>query len=254
MVYTALQNTKEREEQYINAINFYLTQTKYKIVFCNNSGEDISSKITGDKNRIEFISFYGNDYDKSLGKGYGEFLILKPAFQCSELLKTSKYIIKITGRLIVNNIADVLKFNDVLLCYPKNKIYVTIQDDIKSLDSRCFIATKKFFKLFLITENSINDTQGYYFEHLLYDVIQQHKKSFLCFDFCLPLAFCGVSGSTKQLYNSEKKSFLYNLVDVFFYEIIKPQYYKNYTFRFYWVWTVSFIIRLQKNILKILKR
>jgi len=248
MSYTVLQNAKEREEQYINAINFYLTYTKYKIVFCNNSGEDISHHFLSNKNRVEFLSFYGNDYDRKLGKGYGEFLILKYAFEHSKFIKTTDYIIKITGRLIVNNMSKILKLNGIILAYSANNLIKLYYED-KLADSRCFVATKKFYEIFLTAENSINDTQGYYFEHLLYDTVKGHRKDFIFSDFCLPLAFCGISGSTGQSYNSEKKSLLQNLTDMRnFCERTKPQY-KHDKSRYCWISIVSFIIRLQKLVL-----
>ena len=46
MAFTALQDAGERERQYIDAINFYIENTYYPIVFSNNSSEDNSSKIT----------------------------------------------------------------------------------------------------------------------------------------------------------------------------------------------------------------
>ncbi|MDR2476132.1 MAG: hypothetical protein LBD45_09790 [Bacteroidales bacterium] len=276
-VYTTLQNEKVREEHYVNAINFYLDKTNYNIVFCNNSGEDISSKFTKYKGRIEFLSFYGNDYDKRLGKGYGECLIMKYAFQHSEFIKKSNYIIKITGRLVIRNIStifNVLKFNDILLFYPKyleNKIIAITNTNSKWIDSRCFIATKCFYEIFLSAKNinMIADMRGYYLEHLLYDVIiQLNKNSFIFSKFCLPLEISGISGTTGESYtdNYEQKSpfsnyrILASIVDfskVIFHDLvylrdfcmlIKPQY-KNDTFRYVWISVISFTIRVDKIIL-----
>jgi len=124
MSYTEIQNPKERESHYLNALSYYLKKTKYKIVFVNNSGEDISYKVDNRDNRIEFLSFYGNDYDKSYGKGYGEFLILQYAFKNSVFISKCNYVIKITGRLIVKNITEISTLNDFIFFIPRRKVYV----------------------------------------------------------------------------------------------------------------------------------
>ena len=69
MAYTAVQDSNERKRQYIDAIKFYIDSTNYPIIFCNNSGEDLSVEFPEVRNRVEFLSFFGNDYDKQLGKG-----------------------------------------------------------------------------------------------------------------------------------------------------------------------------------------
>ena len=70
MLYTALSNTEERKTQYIEAINYYLSNTTYPIVFVENSGTDISHLFTDaiKSNRMEYLSFSGNN-NKERGKG-----------------------------------------------------------------------------------------------------------------------------------------------------------------------------------------
>lgn len=103
---TACQNKNIREVQYLEALNFYLSNTKFNILFVENSGIDISGRYREviKKGRLEVITFDGNHYDRKLGKGFGEGLILKQAFEKSDLLKTSKVVIKVSGRHIVKNI------------------------------------------------------------------------------------------------------------------------------------------------------
>lgn len=109
MSYTAVQNPMEREAAYLDALSYYIDNTRFRIVFCNNSGEDISSKVKDNEGRVEFLSYLGNDYDKSLGKGYGEFQIIEYAFEHSKLLLSCKRIVKITGKLKVKNLSEILK-------------------------------------------------------------------------------------------------------------------------------------------------
>lgn len=53
----AISDANVRKKQYCNAIRWYLTNTPYNIVFCENSGTDISSDVglEGGKNRISHL-------------------------------------------------------------------------------------------------------------------------------------------------------------------------------------------------------
>ena len=115
MAFTALQDAGERERQYIDAFNFYVNNTHYPIVFSNNSGEDNSTKITYPEGRVELLSYYGNDYDKLLGKGYGEFQIIEYAFRNSQFLSNAHTVIKITGRLKVFGLSAQIGINLLLV-------------------------------------------------------------------------------------------------------------------------------------------
>ena len=87
MLYTTIQDTELRKKHYIESLFFYLTKTQYKIVFVENSNTDISSLYQKEisEGRLECITFDGNNYDRSLGKGYGEALILDYACMHSKL-------------------------------------------------------------------------------------------------------------------------------------------------------------------------
>ena len=106
MSHTELQDPVTRVNQYRKALHFYLSETTLPIVFCENTMYDISTefRIHIDSGRLEYMTFDGNRYDRKKGKGYGEALIMKYAIEKSKLIKESKYIIKITGRIIITNI------------------------------------------------------------------------------------------------------------------------------------------------------
>ena len=111
MVNTVLQDPILREKQYIDAIEYYLNETNLRIVFCENSENNIFHKINSGKKatQLECISFYGNNYDKNRGKGYGEAAIIKYALENSEFLKSADYLFKITGRVKIGNIKSLIK-------------------------------------------------------------------------------------------------------------------------------------------------
>jgi hypothetical protein len=177
MAFTKLQNPEIRQKQYIEAIRFYLKTTDSNIVFVENSGADISEEFREQNDRLEIHTFSDNDYNKELGKGYGEMIILKYAFKNSALLQSSSSICKITGRYKILNIVPILQsYNDadceIMADLPKRLTYG---------DSRIFIAEKFFFLNFLVKSiDLVNDGKGVYFEHVLnrcvlYAVMEKHS-------------------------------------------------------------------------------
>ena len=179
MVKTMLQDNKIRQSQYENSIFFYLSRTTYKIVFVENTSCDFSEQFKSYilSERLEFITFDGNNYDKSLGKGYGEILIIEHALKYSKFIKNSDSIIKITGRLLVSNINLLL----ATINFMRDNKYPFIAGDI-SLDStyatsQFLIASKSFYSNYLIAKlPEINDTKLKYFENILADAILEFKK------------------------------------------------------------------------------
>ena len=106
--YTYLQDPETRKSQYLEAIDFYLRETAYDIVFCENTGANLFDEIESQEKygRLEYLTFYGNDYDKSLGKGYGEARIIEYAIRNSQRLKSADFVIKITGRVKILNLYE----------------------------------------------------------------------------------------------------------------------------------------------------
>ena len=165
MVLTALQNCTERKSQYITAIRYYLKKTDLPIVFVENSGIDISYEFSSqEKERLEFITFSSNDYDRNLGKGYGEMLILNKAFEKSAYINNATFICKITGRYIITNINEILRSYNC----QKTDMYGLQKFSFQFVDSRIFIAKKVFFPEFLFQFlGKLDDSRGIYFEHCL---------------------------------------------------------------------------------------
>lgn len=251
MSFTFLQDVVEREKQYIKAINYYLEHTKYNVVFCNNSGEDISGKIKSKTNRFECLAFYGNDYDRELGKGYGEMLILKYALANSQFIKKTDYIIKITGRLIVPNLIQSIRTTNLIWLFMKGKIYFSaINRKLKIIDSRCLIAHKYFFEELILSAEELNDTKGYYFEHLLFDMIFRLDLQLKICLFYPTLKFSGISGSTGVEYYSDDKSLYEQLLDLREHcQTLKKM--KNLSnFRYFYLSNISLIVRVNKAFVK----
>ncbi|MGN0050820.1 MAG: hypothetical protein ACI37N_06480 [Prevotella sp.] len=205
MPFTVLNDKSERLRQYREALDFYLRETTLPIVFCENTlfdfSEDYKEYIAA--GRLEYITFDGNNFDKSKGKGYGEALIMEEAFRLSNLLGQCYFVVKITGRLIVRNISQLVKDNRIMITDTIQTFYP--HDNM--IDSRLVILPKLFcINDFLAKKKSINDTQGYFFEHLLYDTIISRKKYVFVPFLHVPL-IDGMSGSTGNLYNSDSAQY-----------------------------------------------
>lgn len=213
MAFTALQDCEERKRQYKDALSFYLRKTRAKIVFVDNSGYDIGELIGEYNNyisekRLEMFSFFGNDYDKNLGKGYGEALIIEYALNQSLLLKNADIIIKITGRLICSNINLIMRF-----CMIKQKVTANlVYDQWNNLEclSHIFAAPYNFYtEYFLVDKNKLNDSKNYWFEHLLLYSVKKWKSDGMKYgEFPLPPIIKGQRGSVGVNYKTSLRELL----------------------------------------------
>ena len=251
MRYTKLQDVEERKKQYIEAIKYYIENTKLKIVFCDNSGADLSELYQFEgSNRIELLSFSGNDYDKTFGKGYGEFNIIKYAFGNSRFIKESSNTIKVTGRLMVCDLDEIKRLKDIMIAKRRRFVLASKDSRRKNCDSRCFFADNDFFiHFFLKQENKINDSEGYYFEHLLYDTIKDLPSDYVVSDFMMPLVINGVSGTSGCVYDANPMGYGDKLIEIRnFCEFKKQQYRGKDKRMFFRLSFISFMVRVKKAI------
>tara|TARA_B110000037_G_scaffold216230_1_gene274883 strand:+ start:130 stop:876 length:747 start_codon:yes stop_codon:yes gene_type:complete len=161
-------NPEIRFQDYKKSFNFWVNNAFVnKIILLENSNFDLSyfNEVAEDiKNKeIEIISSNSNnEYDKSLGKGYGQYLCLKEIFDQSQIAKTTKYFIDVTGRHCVKNFKAIIE--DII----KNEsdIYVNITDNLKFADANIYGGTKNFFINYLLPETKkTNDSQNKIFEN-----------------------------------------------------------------------------------------
>ena len=161
-----------RLEDYKLALRAWLKDCNIKkIVFCENSGHDLEElrNIYHNENRyntqVEFLSFEGQNFPSHLGKGYGEMGIISYAIQNSQLISRGIYVLKVTGRLYIPNIGDLLKRIDFR---QRVDIYCDLRRNLTSSDSRLFCASVKFLQDYLIPmQELLNDSEGVYFENVL---------------------------------------------------------------------------------------
>ena len=212
MSFTELQNPQVRKEQYLQAVEYYVKRTRYKLVICNNSGDDFGNAFEKLSDRVEYLFFDGNNYNRSLGKGYGEFEIIKYAIQNSQLIKQAQVVIKITGRLIISNLKPAINETRRLLHLTNMTIIARIPLGQRQIYSECIVAPKEFYVSFLAQPNSVNDSEGYYFEHLLYDTIRNGRFSIE--SFTRPIIKKGVSGTLNVSYHNDHRTYLDQLKEI----------------------------------------
>ncbi len=167
MSFTKLNDVYFRKQQYISAIKFYLANTDLRILFVENSNNDISEFFKEEilEGRIEILTFKGNDFDKSFGKGYGEMLIFEFAFENSIFFQQSDLILKVTGRHKLANINRFIKF---LTFNSQCELLVDLTKSMRWADSRFFCFSKFFFHKYLRNyKKQINDSHFFHFEHAL---------------------------------------------------------------------------------------
>lgn len=206
MTMTALSDKEERKKQYLNAINYYIRNTRYPIVFTENSETDISILFEDaiKSGRLECLSFKGNNA-KEKGKGYGECEIIQYTLDNSKVVQSNndKRIAKITGRLIIKNIKSIINIHKFF--FPRQTVFCAINSDLSFPDSRLIIAPESFYHTFLKYKEEINDSQGHYFEHIICKTIKSDKKINYS-PFLIQPHIQGMSGSNKSIYNEHNNS------------------------------------------------
>lgn len=198
-------NIEERLNDYTHAFRHWLNNDNVKnIVFIENSGHDLRSFQEMAHNfpekKVELISFDGQDFDRNLGKGYGEMLALKKALHESEILRVTKRFIKVNGRYHVPQIRQVANVwqdaPDVISDFSKNLTWS---------DSRIFGGTREFLDLFLLPELiKVDDSAGTYFEHALARATHIAIAKGLRWALCPPVPIIGVSGTENKPYKRSK--------------------------------------------------
>lgn len=203
---TVLIDEKERVKQYLESILFYL-KSKFidQIIICDNSNFDYSQFDSFFNSfstiNIEYLNFKGNR-DKIFvqGKGYGEGEIIEYIFKNSVFLKKAgKSFLKVTGRIKVTNIDDVIRFSkddeDYFQPAGSNPF-----KNLKAIDTRFYQCTFNTFEKYLIDQyNKVNDNKGVFLEHCYYNLSILEGIKFATFNI-LPIIE-GVSGSTGVSYN-----------------------------------------------------
>lgn len=141
-----------------------------RIVLCENSAWDLTA--FADQRRaaqdhgveLELLGFDGQDFDRRLGKGYGELGIIAHACDHARLLAGVTTLVKVTGRYVVGNVTPLL---DLLHREPAD-IVCDLRHHLTEADCRIFAATPAFLREDLLPLRPLaDDSRGVFLEHLL---------------------------------------------------------------------------------------
>lgn len=183
---------KVRKQQYMEAINFYLTKTDLNIVFAENSGTSIE-KVFRTNPRLEFLTFTSPLIKPDKGKGYKELEIIDHAMKNSNFIAGANFVVKITGRLKVLNINQLLRKIFEKEDWAEKLVLSNIYKEFK-MDSRCFCYTKNFW--WSLKEHGKNIDLAFSFERALWMAVSEYNSQNSGFyeQFSQPLRIQGVSG------------------------------------------------------------
>lgn len=225
-IHTKLTDTNERLVQYKNTLSRYIKESNFDVfVFCENTGfimakDDLLQLAKEYKKSIEFLSFISDiDSVKKLGKGYGEGECIEYALKNSvNLQMKSDCFFKVTGRLFIDNINQILASN---INY-KN-CFFTDGINTNSVRTVFFKTQVSFFNQYLLqVYKNVNDSENkflefVYFEHL----IDKNINGIVPYPYII-----GNSGSTGNPYtdnNEYNKAKYLNVLG--FYSLNKYYYY-----------------------------
>ena len=183
---------EDRKNDYLKSIKLWLTKTNFDLVYVDNSGYDISFlkeefKSYGD--RIEYHSLNNNNFDRSLGKSYGELEIINYSLENSYKIKQFNFFLKSTGRYFLFNIENIISKIDLF-------DYNFIGHFSENIMHTGFIGFnidfyKDFYKNSFGSTNPINDSNHYYLEHFFHYMASKTEKKY----FLDELGIDGISGT-----------------------------------------------------------
>ena len=187
-----------RKQQYLEALNFYVQKTNFRIIFAENSGDPLDEfPLLPD--RIEYLTFKSEPIQPDRGKAYKELEIIDFALQNSNFAKEAKAIAKITGRLKVLNLSR-LSGKFLKLQKKQSRLVYANSYKPKNMDSRCFFFTLDFWPYQM--EVGKNLSLLYNFELSLWDAIHLYRsgEGNKFTPFYVPLRIKGISGFSGTSY------------------------------------------------------
>lgn len=203
--YVVIRDEDLRLNDYIETIIWAIESKIFdKIIFCDNSGYIYDDKMLQNLSekrgkQFEWLCFQADtEIVNKYGKGYGEGEIIKYALNNSKIISDhEKFFCKITGRLKISNIDNLIKENSN--CFMKKHF-------LKEIDTRFYcVSIIDYEKYLLDIHKKVNDSEGKYLECVFYDAFRKRKIKYKMFKE-RPL-FLGASGSTGRKYADVRKKY-----------------------------------------------
>ncbi len=192
-----------RRQQYYDGLEQCIrTKAFQKIVFCDNTGANLDDlrpleNLAKDYGvQIEILGFKVSEREiETFGKGYGEGKIMEYVLANSQLAKQSTYLVKLTGRLLVDNMKQLSS------SFQRNRCYFNIPNRTRRdmVDTRFYAMPVMMFQTYFgQAYQQVKDGQGYFLEHAYADVIK--KNSVFAYNMPYYPRIRGLSGSTGATY------------------------------------------------------
>jgi len=213
-------DTQLRINDYHLSIKKWL-KNKYinKYIIIENSGF-ISEKINtliqdytlnNSYKKIEFLQYNGQNFDRSLGKGFGVYVSLLYLIENSQLFLDSNKFALVTGRYYLKN------FEKIIL-NSNTEIISDFQKKLSYAFNPLLVCSKKFITDYLVKAllNS-NDLIGIHFEHCLASSVHRAIADGITWDLpCEVPIIEGISGTTNLPYY---KNFFHRILILYFSKI-----------------------------------
>ena len=241
-------STEVRKAQYLKAIIFYVTQSKFNnIIFCENSDYKF------EKTEMEVIEYLKNLYHKNIELlhfkwntekvnkqwyWYWEWECLDYAFDNSKILKDTKTFYKITWRYIIWNINEIIDSH-------KNCQNIFIRDipSYFTMNTAFFkMETELYRKYFYNAKKLVNHSQNINFESAFYKIIFNENL------FNLPKRLRILPYRT----NCNDDNFIWNIHQ---YNVMKrPKFWYDYIWIKTWLYSISSSDKFLYNLITPLTR
>lgn len=210
-MYVKVADSNTRLQQYLTAVGA-LFDTADPLVdgvtLIENSGADLRPfhELADRRNRynkkVEFIGVDCNQYDRNLGIGYGEFWLMDEGLSRSKFLGPQSLIVKLTGRLVVRNLTQILRrvpqdVDMVLDVHPGKDPAGGI------VESRLMVIAQRFYQSKIVgMYRKINGAVNITAEHCLYQVVRTSPGAKIIPRLPREPQWVGYSGSTGMRYDS----------------------------------------------------
>ncbi|GAB6120622.1 hypothetical protein [Dysgonomonas termitidis] len=219
-VMTKIVNIEDRRNQYLNTIKRYIKESDFDtIIFCENTKSDFPVEECQDLadeygKQIEFIFFLGNvTCINKQGKGFGDGECIEYAINHSKYLQDdSACFYKVTGRLFVENINDILKNS-----YKNENCFYRLGFKALTVGTFFFKVQVGFFKKNLMTEYKfVNDSDGRYLEVIYYDILIREKvRAFNPYPYINGLSASTGESYLKTLKLNKRTSYIFNSLGLY---------------------------------------
>ena len=188
--FVAITNIAIRRQQYLEALEYY--RQFAPVWFVENSEYDLDSDEDFCLENVTIVKCpVSNEFSK--GKGYQEFEMLDKFFSLPDIPGT---IIKITGRYIIENFANIVQDS---VNMEKANALVNLYKRKKYADTYLLTFKTAFYRDRLMgLYKKVNDDQGIYIEHVYYEYFACHTDA--CRLFKHEVDVSAISGSTGQAY------------------------------------------------------